>query len=115
MSASPSSSALVVVPILQLRENGNVVIPYHITGIADFISMIELAIRTAFSPGEWINHWIFLGDSVHPVPVVGVRKDVLFLLRRLGVETKPRRGIFWACEVGIVQVFATLTTWAVEV
>ena len=77
MSVSPGTGILLVVPILQLRENGNIVVPYHVTCIADFISMIELAIRTAFSPGEWINHWIFLGDSVHPVPVVGVRKDVL--------------------------------------
>lgn len=86
-----------MVPILQLRENSNIVVPYHVTSIADFISMIEFAIRTTFSPGEWIDDWIFLGASVHPVPVVGVRNDVLFLLGRLGVETKPRGGVGWAC------------------
>jgi hypothetical protein len=94
---SPGTGILLVVPILRLRENGNIAVPYHVTCIADFISMIELAIRSAFSPGEWIDHWILLGASIHPVPVVGVRNDVLFLFRWLGVETKPRGGVCWAC------------------
>ena len=123
MSSRPDLSDLLVSRSrLSWRENRHVVVADHVHRVTEFISMIELTIRTTFVPKVWVNYWIFTESAFHPVMVIWVGNERIILGRfdvarfgfvLFGFALHPSREFLRAFDVWIMQVVASAVKWAV--